>query len=347
MPLGLLDDYAAILRQSTPLIDVRAPREFAQGTVPSAVNLPLLNDDERAAVGKTYKNAGREAAIALGYQLLEGETKQARLAAWRTFCDQHPNAAICCWRGGLRSQIAQQWLADGGIHRPRVAGGAKALRRFCLDVLERGASRNLILLAGRTGSGKTETLRRAANHVDLEALANHRGSAFGAQSTPQPPPVAFENALAAALLNLDAGASAVLEDESRTIGRLAIPEPLFQAMQQAPVVLLQTETEQRIQNIYREYVLEASRPKERLLTALARIERRLGGERHRQIKQRMATAFAATPRAAPALHKEWIRSLLRDYYDPMYDHQLSRKLPRIVFRGNADETLRYLAQSAG
>ena len=340
---GLLDDYSAMLEQSRPLIDVRSPIEFAQGAVPGAVNLPLLDDEERAAVGRTYKKGGREAAVALGYRLVDGETKRARLAAWRDFAARHPNAALCCWRGGLRSQVAQEWLAQDGIQLPRVVGGSKALRGFCLDVIRKSRTRGILLVGGRTGSGKTQVVRQVANHVDLEALANHRGSAFGARRTPQPTPVAFENALAVALLKLDANKPVVAEDESRTIGRLAIPRPLFDAMQRASIVLLQVDADERVENIYREYVLDAGHPREQLLTALARIERRLGGQRYQQIARTMVAAFDASASAAPDLHRRWIRCLLHDYYDPMYDYQLGRKGHRIVLRGTAAEATAYLA----
>ena len=343
----LVDDYAAILKQSIPLIDVRAPAEFVQGAVPSAVNLPLLDDEQRAAIGKSYKKGGREAAVALGYELVQGETRDARTAAWRNFATQHPNAVICCWRGGLRSLVVQQWLAQNGVHLPRVAGGSKALRRFCLETIEASATRRVLLIGGHTGSGKTELLHRFTNHLDLEALANHRGSAFGARQTPQPPPIAFENALATALVQLDADVPLIVEDESRTIGRLAVPTPLFETMQQAPIVLLQVGMAERVENIYREYVENvegAENPKAKLLTALSRIERRLGGVRYREIRQAMAAAFDAPQAKAPPLHRHWIRCLLRHYYDPMYDYQLSRKEDRVVFRGDRDEAAAYIAE---
>ena len=333
------DNYAALLKASRPLIDVRAPAEFARGAVPSAVSLPILTDEERTLVGKAYKSGGREAAIAVGFRLVHDDAKNQRVAAWRRFSAKHPLAAIYCWRGGLRSEIAQRWLAESGIELPRVAGGFKALRRFCLDVLERSAERPFVLVGGRTGSGKTKVVQAIANHVDLEALANHRGSAFGGHQTPQPPPVAFENALAVALLRLDDEAPVGVEDESRTIGRLAIPAPVYDAMQRAPIVVLEAEKATRIENIYQEYVVHAACPREHLLAALARIQRRLGGTRYQHIAALMANAF---DRASAELHRQWIERLLEWYYDPMYDYQLGRKEERIVQRGPAEEMTAYL-----
>ena len=191
-------------------------------------------------------------------------------------------------------------------------------------------------------------VRAVPGHIDLEALANHRGSAFGGFPTPQPPPIAFENALAVALLKLDAQAPVVLEDESRTIGRLALPEPLFAAMQRAPIALLDVPDERRIDNIHREYVLQADSPREHLTASLARIERRLGGERCREIETLMRQAFAGDdPQQSRRRHREWIRRLLRYYYDPMYDYQLQRKAGRIVARGDVREITAYLAAGGG
>ena len=332
-------DYAALLKASRPLIDVRAPAEFARGALPGAVNLPILTDDERTAVGKAYKNDGREAAVALGHRLVQGGAKHERIAAWRDCAARHPLAAIYCWRGGIRSELAQRWLGEGGVALPRVAGGFKALRQFCLNVLEGSAARPFVVVGGRTGSGKTEVVQAVANHIDLEALANHRGSSFGAHLTPQPPPVGFENALAVALLKLDANAPVAVEDESRAIGRLAIPASVYDAMQRAPIIVLEVDRATRIDNIHREYVVQAGYPRQRLLAALGRIQRRLGGTRHQHIAALMAAAFN---QASAELHRQWIGCLLDWYYDPMYDYQLARKEQRIVRCGPPDEMAAYL-----
>lgn len=345
MSLIAVDDYANILRDARPLIDVRSPAEFHRGVVPGAVNLPLLTDDERDAVGKTYKADGHEAAVALGHELVRDDNKASRVAAWRAFAVKHPNALITCWRGGLRSQVAQAWLADSGIELPRVAGGFKALRNVCLDTLETaGAARRFVVVGGRTGCGKTQVVQAAPAHVDLEAAANHRGSAFGGLPTPQPPPVTFENALAVALLKLSSDETVVVEDESRTIGRLAIPVALHKAMQQAPIVLLEVDDTDRVDNIYREYVVEADDPEPHLTASLARIERRLGGVRYRELAALMDAAFRANASDRDDAHRLWIRRLLEYYYDPMYDYQLAGKQDRIVMRGDRVEVAAYLAE---
>ena len=116
-------DYRAILAADTPLIDVRAPVEFNQGAMPAAINLPLMNNDERAAVGTCYKRQGPEAALALGHRLVSGETREQRLEAWRTACLAQPQGYLCCARGGQRSHIVQSWLQAAGVDYPLIRGG--------------------------------------------------------------------------------------------------------------------------------------------------------------------------------------------------------------------------------
>ena len=337
---GLTADYAALLLNGTPLIDVRAPAEFARGALPGAVNLPLLTDAERRQVGIRHKQGGPQAAFALGERLVGGAVRAERLRGWLAHLDAHPNAVLYCWRGGTRSEVVQTWLAEQGRAVPRVAGGYKALRQFCLQALE--TPRQWLVLAGRAGSGKTDLLRDIPGHIDLEGLANHRGSAFGARATPQPTPINFENALTVAVAKQCETAVLAVEDESRTIGRLAIPQAVFAGMQSAPLVVVEVERDTRIEQIVRDYVLAPDASAARLATALDKIERRLGGERHRQVRAQMAAAFADSN---PAAHRRWVAMLLDWYYDPMYDHQLAGKRGRIVCRGDVATVMAYLLEA--
>lgn len=327
---ALTEDYAALLAQCTPLIDVRSPAEFARGAFPGAVNLPLLTDRERRQVGIRYRHDGQDAAFRLGEALVSGAAKEARLARWQALLRAHPQAVLYCWRGGTRSRIAQEWLTAAERPVTRVAGGYKALRRFCLATLAQ--PRRWIVLGGRAGTGKTEILRHVPAHIDLEGLANHRGSAFGALATPQPTPTAFENALAAQLVKRPLAATLAVEDESRTIGRLAIPAAMFSHMQQAPLMVVEAGREARINRIVAGYVFGAGASAARLGAALNKIQRRLGGERFRAVRQEMGRAFDADSAEA---HRNWVGMLLDSYYDPMYDYQLRQKQERIVFRGEA------------
>lgn len=333
-----------LLAGNGPFLDLRSPQEFAAGAVPGAVNLPLLSDAERHQVGITYKAEGQAAAIALGESLVSGAVREARIRGWLDFIQAHPRAQLYCWRGGLRSSIAQGWLADTGVQIERVPGGFKALRRRCLELLEAApGGKHWLVLGGRTGTGKTVVIRRIAGSIDLEGLANHRGSAFGAALTPQPPPVSFENTLAVAWLHHD-HRFLVLEDESRTIGRLAVPPAWHAAMQAAPLVILQADLASRARHITREYVeeplatgLSAAAVHKRLQDALDRIRRRLGGLRHREVSGLLGRGFE------DGNHLPWIERLLTWYYDPMYDYQLSAKQHRVCFKGSAAEVEAFFA----
>lgn len=340
----IIADHRRLLCDGVPLIDLRAPAEFALGAFPGAVNLPLLTDAERAAVGTRYKECGQHSAIELGQSLVSGATRSARIDAWRAFVATRPNALLYCWRGGLRSQIAQEWLSAVGVDIARIAGGYKALRRACIDVTrEFSAPSRLLVIGGRTGSGKTELLNEFSSSIDLERLANHRGSAFGATFTPQPMPIAFENELAIEMLRRLPRPRVLLEDESRTIGRLALPETLHRALQTAPLVVLDIARNERAQRIYQEYIeaplsraVTPDQLQERFSAAVDRIRRRLGSVRHAEVRGAIEAAFSVG-RAAPDAHLMWIERLLECYYDPMYEHQLTAKRSRILMIGDRAE----------
>ena len=338
---GTIADHRRVLIEGFPLIDLRAPAEFALGAFPGAVNLPLLTDAERAAIGTRYKTCGQTAAIALGEVLVSGATRRTRIDAWRAHIDTHPGSLLYCWRGGLRSQIAQQWLQEAGVAVARIEGGYKALRSTCLDAIDAFcASPRLLVLAGRTGSGKTDLLREFDASIDLEQLVNHRGSAFGSAFTPQPTPISFENTLAIELMRKRSHPCLLIEDESRTIGRLALPIALHAAMQAAPLAVIEVSRDERVQRIHHEYVdgplragVTAAELHRRFVDAVDRIRRRLGGQRHADVRSAINTAFGSGVTGS-GLHLTWIGMLLDWYYDPMYDHQLMTKHGRIAAAGD-------------
>ena len=159
-------DCCAILRAETPIIDVRAPVEFAQGAMPAAVNLPLMNDDERAAVGTCYKRQGPEAAMALGHKLVSGQTRQQRIDAWLDACRRAPQGYLCCARGGQRSHITQSWIKENGRDYPWIGGGYKARRQAAVQDNEergqsgRGAGRERVERSGGGGGCKKKQGRK-------------------------------------------------------------------------------------------------------------------------------------------------------------------------------------------
>ena len=330
-------DYETILKDNIPVLDVRAPAEYERGRIPNSTNIPILNDTERAQVGIAYKQRGRDAAVRLGHSLISGRAKSLRVDLWSSFLRSNPDALLTCWRGGQRSEIAQRWLDEAGFEVSRIAGGFKAMRQTSVNVFEQTDTRNWVVIAGTTGVGKTHLLNTYCASIDLEAIARHRGSAFGQLDVLQPTPVSFELELAQRLLQTAHFSCCLIEDESRTIGRLAVPGKLYTVMQSAPIIVLEAPLEDRIRLTYEYYVRNADSL--RLLDALRRIQKRLGQERYAIVKEQLQTAVT---KGSQTSHFEWIASLLNWYYDPMYEYQLRRKLQRIIFRGDAQAVKEYL-----
>lgn len=337
-------------RPSRALIDVRSPVEVARGAMPGSRALPLMSDHERHRVGIRYKEAGQEAALALGYELA-GPHLPARVAAWREVCAAGPTA-VACWRGGLRSQLALSFIERDDV--VRVEGGYRALRQHVTCALPQALERRrLRVLTGLTGSGKTRLLRALADPggdllvLDLEGEARHRGSAFGAEDEEQPSQQTFENALATRLL-LSPAAWLVVEDESRYVGRRTLPDALMAAMATAPLVVLETDTEERVAELTEEYALAAARrhgvasARERLEHDTQRIRKRLGGGRADAVVAALRDAEAAGAWFDPEAHRGWVRTLLEHYYDRLYRKALARHDRPVAFRGDADAVAGYL-----
>lgn len=359
-----IDDLQTLCLSDIPLIDTRSPSEFAKGSLPSATNLPLMNDEERAAVGICYQRRGQDAAVQLGHELVTASKKAERVALWKGFAERNPQGALFCFRGGLRSSITQQWLSEIGIDYPRIRGGYKALRRWLMsqsdDIFE---SSRIILLGGRTGVAKTRALNEGRDgeavpgSLDLEGLANHRGSAFGKRTSEQPTQIGFELALGIALVKHRSQNQPhlILEDEGRLIGRCALPLSLQVARQHADWVRLEASLDDRIQHSYENYILSNLRElnvndsengfsafSAGLLDALTRIQKRLGGQRYQALKAIMTDAIECHRQGDPEQHKHWIASLLTDYYDPMYDYQMEKRNRPPVFAGSESAVADYL-----
>lgn len=355
-----ITDLPSLLINDRPLIDLRAPTEFTKGAFPCAVNHPLMTDSERAEIGTCYKQQGQAAAIALGHRRVSGPIKAQRLQNWIAHIQQYPDAVLYCFRGGLRSETVQHWLAEAGSPCPRVAGGYKALRRLLVETIESVSSQHsMVLLCGMTGVGKTDILHQLHNTIDLEKHANHRGSAFGHLPEGQPSNIDFENRIGIELLKkMQTGVTHwVIEDESRMVGQNCVPLPLYQTMQQSPLVVVESDVEQRAQRIQRDYVIN-------LLTAykqhgneeemtqafctylhqsLAKLKKRLGDNDWRQLDALLANALKqqlATGNAA--LHLEWIHTLLTRYYDPLYLKHIRQREEKIIFRGSEADCLAFL-----
>ncbi len=359
------EDYADIFLNDIALMDVRAPVEFHKGAFPNSYNIPILDDRQRELIGTRYKEQGQEAAIALGLELATDEIRRQRLADWQAFIRQHPDGFLYCFRGGLRSRTTQDWLKQQGIDYPLVRGGYKAMRGFLLAQLEQNIHAiPWFILAGMTGSGKTRVLRQTAFHIDLEGLANHKGSAFGRNALDtQPSQINFENTLSIALLkhrHHHGSTPVLLEDEGRLIGRIVLPLNLFNAMSKAPRVFLQRPLPDRVSLIRDDYIdrnwphyqCYTSHAEDKfrqfVLDNLARIKNRLGGTRYQQIRcafeQALAHFFAT---GDSELFSDPIEKLLTEYYDPMYRYQLEKKPVDIVFKGTETEILQWVEEQLG
>lgn len=353
-------DFTEIFLRDTPMFDTRAPLEYQKGTFPFTASLPLMTDAERAKVGTCYKQQGQDKAIELGHQLVSGKVKDARVQQWLAFARQHPDGYLFCWRGGLRSQIVQQWMKEAGVDYPRIQGGYKAMRRFLIDTMERVVrDTDFRILAGRTGCAKTDLLNGLPNSIDLEGLAHHRGSTFGKRPGGQPSQIDFENKLAIALLRADhahPGKTILLEDESMLIGRCAIPLQLREKMAVSPIILVDSTLEDRVEHSFRNYILNKLEEWQQaegeeagfaafaddLTRSLQKIHKRLGGVRYQALSEQLQRALSEHQRGDNSLHREWIRTLLQDYYDPMYDYQLTQKKGPVEFRGTAADIQDYL-----
>ena len=339
-----------VFEMHSGLIDLRAPNEFNAGSLPGAVNLPILDNDEREIVGKTYKRKGKEAALSLGFELVSGRKREERISLWREYLAKKSAPLIFCFRGGKRSEIAQTWLRDSGVYVDRIKYGYKGLRAELLTVFEK--DHRLMLLGGKTGVGKTKILSRFQESIDLEYLANHRGSAFGRHLDQQPTQGKFENKLAVELYKKREFKGIIIEDEGKLIGRISIPKPFQQAMASSPLIVIEENLESRIQNIWEEYILKQSANYERffiqggvekfseyLLLSIYKIKKKLGNQLHQEIEKKILKAFREKK---PELHKDWIKIVLEQYYDPMYVYQLSKKINRLTFSGTSSEVTAWI-----
>ena len=295
-----------------PVVDVRAPLEFQQGHIPGAVNIPLFDDNERKVVGTAYKKENKEAAMYAGLEFagkkLVKLAKQGERAAGK-----NKTLLVHCWRGGMRSK-SMVWLFETmGLTCYLLEGGYKSYRSYAREVLE--TPLNLLVIGGRTGSGKTAILHHLSllgeQVIDLEGLAHHKGSAFGALGElDQPSTEQFENELCKELLPLDTKKVTWIEDESRNVGKCVIPGELYSRMKETEIVFLDISREQRARHLVGDY---AKYEQEALRTCVLKIEKRLGGDRTREALEAIDREdFYQT--AMITLH----------YYDKAYMHSLEK-----------------------
>ncbi len=295
-----------------PILDARAPAEYAKGHIPAAESFPLFSDDERAEIGTLYKQVSRDKAFLRGLDIAGGKMSWYLRRALTLAPER--KAALHCWRGGMRSSSLATLLDFSGFEVMVLEGGYKAYRHY---VLQQFAERTIpfLVLGGKTGSGKTEVLRHLVELgeqvIDLEGLAHHKGSAFGALGeAPQPSVEQFENDLFEQFDRLDPSRRVWVENESRNIGRDFIPQGFWDQMKSAPLFQLEVDFQERVKRLIQDY---AAYSYEELENSLLKIERRMGGQ---EVKE-----------ALGALHRDELETatgIALKYYDKTYTHATSK-----------------------
>ena len=305
------------LISTCPVFDVRSPGEYGHAHIPGVYSLPLFLDEERARVGTLYKQQGKERAIKEGLDFFGPRMRSMVEYVEKTLRQnkyESKQIIVHCWRGGMRS-AGVAWLLDlYGYEVSVVVGGYKAFRRWVLNSFEN--KYDFKILGGYTGTGKTEIIQEIKSCdeqiIDLEQLASHRGSAFGAiGQPPQPTQEMFENKLALFLLRLDANRPCWLEDESQRIGKLNIPHALWKTIRSMPVYFVEMQAERRLEYIIEHYGMFS---KEQLGAAIERIRQKLGG-----LETKNALLFLEEGNI-----RECFRILLA-YYDKLYLKSLGQR----------------------
>lgn len=330
------------LCKGLPLFDARSPAEYENAHIPGALNLPLLSDDERAQVGTAHARSGSEAAVHIALELI-GPQLAAKLNRARHLVRKEREVCLHCWRGGMRSASLAWLLETGGFTVHLLEGGYKAYRSFIRAELARSAK--ILVLGGMTGSGKTDILHEMASLgcqvIDLEGLAQHRGSVFGGLGMAQQPNnERMENMLYAQWAEMDFSRPIWLEDEDRRIGSVTLPQEFFDQISTGRLVVLdmpKTLREARLLRMYTEEIQD-EQLSQTLLELLGRIRKRLGDQTWR----------ACVEALSEQRYQEAIAGVL-EYYDRTYTHQLSLRIQNrrtvcTLTEDRPDRTARMLAE---
>jgi tRNA 2-selenouridine synthase len=308
-----IDDFLK-LRAQLPIIDVRSEGEYQQGHIPAALNIPILNNTERIAVGTDYKQKGQQEAIKTGFRLvgprlidIVSETEKIG-----------KEILVHCWRGGMRSSNFCQFVGMARVKSHQLAGGYKAYRAKALESYK--LPMQLTIISGCTGSGKSEILRALKNQgeqiIDLEQLASHKGSAFGGlMLPPQPTTEQFQNDLFEEIHKLDLSRRVWIEDESIAVGKIFLPEGLWRQMNSGPVIEIEVDKAVRIERLVQEY---GAADKDMFLQAMIQITKKLGGQHFNAAREKLLQDDMAA-----------VIAILLTYYDKAYTNGLIRKKQRV------------------
>jgi tRNA 2-selenouridine synthase len=316
----LIAEYFMTLKKSLPVVDVRSPAEFIEGHITGAINLPIFEDDERAIVGTIYKKQGRIRAIEKGLEIVG--PKMAQFAQKAIKIAGTGKLLIHCWRGGMRSE-SMAWLFERvGIECFTLQGGYKSYRNYLFEKV--GNIPKLIVIEGHTGSGKTEILNHlkadGEQVIDLEGLANHKGSAFGGiGQRVQPTTQQFQNDLFDQFLDFDLAKKVWIEGESLKVGRVFLPDSLWARMNEAYCIEILVPRSDRISRLVVEY---GRLPEELMKNAILSLQKRLGIQLMNEILDDYREKNLAC-----------VAEKLLEYYDQAYQYsrdKFKRKLSEIV-----------------
>ncbi len=304
------------LRDALPVVDVRSEGEYETGHIKHAINIPLLNNAERIAVGTDYKQKGQNEAIKTGFRLVGPRLHEMVIEAEKVSVKKE--MIVHCWRGGMRSSNFCQFVSMNGVKAHQLTGGYKTYRHAALESFKKPF--HFIIIGGCTGSGKSEILRALAKHgeqvIDLEMLASHKGSTFGGlMQAPQPTTEQFQNNLFEEILKLNINKPIWIEDESIAIGKIFLPDVFWQTMCVSPVVEVELDRTLRIHRLVNEY---GGADKEEFLKAMERITKRLGGQHFKAAKEKLLLGDMAST-----------IEILLTYYDKTYLYGLEKKKSRI------------------
>lgn len=311
-PVLHASEFLEVHQNGAVTFDARSPLEFEKAHIPGAMNLPLLDNEDRHDIGTVYKREGRQAAVIRGFERV-GPRFHELVRMGLELAGNKP-VLVYCWRGGMRSNILAWLLRTAGLKVQLLEGGYKSYRRLMLEQIENPP--RLIVLGGKTGSGKTEMLMRLKQHgqtvIDLEGMASHKGSAFGSLGLPaQPSQEQFENRVGMELWSIGEGQTVWLENESRLIGERIVPTPLYDLMRETQVLEVLVDRSERKTRILREYGIF---PADDLAFHTKRIGKRMGPQHVKTALEHLEAGDLST----------WVDIVL-DYYDKTYQHSREQR----------------------
>ncbi|MBF0279080.1 MAG: tRNA 2-selenouridine(34) synthase MnmH [SAR324 cluster bacterium] len=307
-----LEDMVSIeaaLSQNTVFVDVRSPKEFNESPIVGAINLPLFTDAERAHIGTIYKQISQGAAFDLGKRLVDSRLAKF-VKGFQPFKEKL--ITIYCARGGMRSAAVVRLLSSLGFRVQQLAGGYKSYRKHVLQALKVQCPSPLIVIHGQTGVGKTRLLKKLPLSIDLEDLAQHRSSVFGAVNRQPRTQKDFEAHLYTEMRRFPSNQTLFIEGESRKIGDVLIPDSLFRQMKQGTMVLLKASLETRVKRIIEDYAIDGDQAIHKLRSALNDLRVSLGHCKIDELCQCLDDRDYYTI----------VKTLLTEYYDPRYQHSM-------------------------